>query len=403
MLKNLKPFVKPNSPARYVSESGGNMGMMFAFVFVMLVGGLAVAIDLSSAFAAKQRLQNTTDAVALLAARDGIEDKGELQEAAQAYFNQSYPNASGDRIEVLNISRNGDRVDVQTRNNIDTSFAQFFGRPNLDVSVSSSTIFAKQSLDVALVLDTTGSMFGAKLANLKISATRLMDTFESFDNEDLRVSIVPFSQYVNVGVNQSGQPWLRNNGTVGGNMCMASRPKPFNTRVEFGARRIPSAVGPQVICGTALRPLTNNFTALKNTINSLTASGWTYAPTGLMWGWRTLDARAPFTEASTSGVGQKVLVLMTDGANTRAFSGGLHNSPSQAQADNTTTEICNRIKDSDITVYTIAFEVPDAATRNLVRSCATSPANFFNAQNSAQLDDAFSSISATLNELRITS
>lgn len=403
MLKLLKPFIKPNMTRRYAAETDGNMGMMFAFVFVMLVGGLTIAIDLSSAYSARQRLQNTTDAIALLAAREGIDDQGQLQAAAQAYFNQSYPGVSGERIEVLNITRNGDRVNVETRNNIDTSFAQFFGRPNLDVSVKSSTIFAQQSLDVALVLDTTGSMRGAKLANLKVSATRLMDTFESFNNDDLRVSIVPFSQYVNAGVNQRGQSWLRDNGTAQGNLCMASRPAPLNTQVELGARRIPSAVGPNVACGTALRPLTSDFRALKRTISSLTASGFTYAPAGLMWGWRTLDARAPFTEAAASGRGQKVLVLMTDGANTRAFSGGLHNSPNRAQADRTTADICSRVKNSDITVYTIAFEVPDAGTRNLLRDCATSTANFFDARNASQLDDAFANISSTLNDLRITS
>jgi len=408
MLKLLKPFVKSNKAKHYASETSGNIGMMFGFMIVVLIGGLAIAIDLSSAFAAKQRLQNTTDAIALLAARDGIEDQSELQAAAQAYFDQAYPNESGERIEVLNISRNGDRVDVQTRNNIDTYFSQFFGRSDLDVSVRSSTVFAQQSLDVALVLDTTGSMRGTKLASLKTSATRLMDTFESFNNDDLRVSIVPFAQYVNVGTNQRNEAWVRGRSNNRNALCMGSRSGTLNTEAAFNGNAMP--VIPNAICGAAVQPLTNDFGALKSTINSLVARGFTYAPSGLAWGWRTLDERAPFEEAATSGRGQKVLVLMTDGANTRSVganrfsnNGPFHEGANRVQADNVTSDLCESVKDSDITVYTIAFEVPDAGTRNLLRDCATSSANFFNATNASELDDAFSDIASTLNELRITS
>ena len=403
MLNFLNTLTKSNPVKRFSANEGGNVAMMFAFTSLVIFGGLAVAIDASQAFAAKQRLQNTTDAIALMAARDGIEDTGELQAVAQAYFDQAYPNAgeSGSRIEVLSISRDGDRVDIDTRNNIDTSFGQFFGFKDLDVSVQSSSVFAQQSLDVALVLDTTGSMRGAKLAGLQASAGRLMDTFESFNNEKLRVSIVPFAQYVNVGEDQSNQGWLDTNGQNGEDLCVGSRTGGLNQVVEAGGTQIP--VIPRARCGEAIQPLTNNYRALKTTIANLEASGFTYAPAGLMWGWRTLEPSAPFTEAQSSINGEKVLVLMTDGANTRSVNGQTHEGRSRANADNTTREICNRVKGSDITVYTIAYEVTDAATRNLLENCASNPENYFNAQNAGDLDEAFTDISATLNELRITS
>jgi len=400
-MKLLKPFVKPNAAKQLYSDTRGNVAMMFAILAFVIIGGLAVAIDLSNAYAARARLQNTTDAVALLASRDGIEDQAELQAAAQAYFDQAYPNASGERIEVISISRDGDRVDVETRNNIDTFFAQIFGRDDLDVSVRSSSIFAQQALDVALVLDTTGSMRGAKIASLRSSATNLMNTLESFDNEKLRVSVVPFANYVNIGGNQRGQAWLDTNGVTGNSVCAGSRIAPLNTVVEAGGTRIPAIRN--VTCGAPIQPLTNNFRALRRSISGLNASGFTYAPAGLMWGWRTLDARAPFTEAVSSGRGQKVLVFMTDGANTRSINGETHEGRDLVDADNTTAAICERVKGSDITVYTIAFEVPDVETQNLLRNCASGASNFFNAQNASQLDAAFSNISSTLNELRITS
>ncbi len=401
----LKPFIKPNFvqqlTRKFCADTGGNIAIMFAVLLFVIVGGLAMAIDLSNGYAAKQRLQNTSDAVALFAARDGIEDQSELQAVAQAYFDEVYPNATGERIEILNISRDGDRVDIQTRNNIDTFFSSIFGRDSLDVSVRSSTTFAQQSLDVSLVLDTTGSMRGAKLASLKTSATRLMDTFEGFDNEKLRVSIVPFGQYVNVGANQRNQAWVQGRSNNRNRLCMGSRAQPLNTEAEFGSDPIPVIGNAQ--CGTAIQPLTNDFRALKRTINDLDARGFTYAPSGLVWGWRTLDAKAPFTEAASSARGKKVLVLMTDGANTRSVDGDSHEGRNRGAADEATRDLCARVKGSDITVYTIAYEVTDAATRDLLRNCATSQDNFFNAQNARDLDAAFTNISSTLNELRITS
>ncbi|MEP1230081.1 MAG: TadE/TadG family type IV pilus assembly protein [Litorimonas sp.] len=402
MMKFLKPFVKPRTTKQFYKDTCGNVGMMFAVTAFALIGGLAVAIDIANGFSAQARLQNTTDALALLASRDGIEDQAELEAAAQAYFEQAYPNQSGDRIEVVSISRTGDRVDIETRNNIDTFFAPIFGNDDLNVRVKSSSIFSQQSLDIALVLDTTGSMQGAKIATLRNNATELMTTLEGFNNDKLRVSIVPFAQYVNVGANQRGQAWLDTNGVTGNTVCAGSRLAPLNTVVDAGSEPIPAT--PNATCPTAaIQPLTNDFNALRRTVRSFTASGFTYAPAGLMWGWRTLDARAPFTEASTSGNGQKVLVFMTDGANTRSVSGETHNGRNRDDADDVTAQVCNNIKDSDVTVYTIAFEVSDTTTQNLLRNCASGAGNFFNAQNATDLANAFSNISATLNELRITS
>jgi len=406
MIKFLKPFIKSNAAKRFSKDTSGNIAIMFGVLLFVLVGGLAVAIDLSNGYSAKQRLQDTTDAIALLAVRDGIEDPSELQAAAQAYFDQTYPNESGERIEVLSITRDGDRVDIEARNNIDAFFAPIFGINDLDVRVKSTSVFSPQSLDVALVLDTTGSMSrNGKLEALQTSATRLINTFQDFDNEKLRVSIVPFAQYVNVGGDNRNEGWIDRSGASGNELCVGSREGQLSTQVEAGNATFPT-ISDQA-CGfrtqpTEITPLTNDFRALKRTISDFEADGLTYAPAGLMWGWRTLDQRAPFTEAASSVNGVKVLVLMTDGANTRSASGQTHDGRSRRAADAATADICRRVKNSDIQVYTIAFEVDDSSTRNLLQNCASNPDNFFNAENASDLDEAFMNISATLNELRLT-
>jgi len=137
----------------------------------------------------------------------------------------------------------------------------------------------------------------------------------------------------------------------------------------------------------------------------MTADGNTYIPAGLMWGWRALDNRQPLTEAASLPAGDtdKVMVIMTDGENFKSKDGILHNrSDNGNDADKTTKRMCESIKNEDIKVYTIAYEVTDTPTQKLLRNCASSTGNFFNATNAQELNDAFQAIGNSLNELRIT-
>ena len=129
-----------HTAASFKKDTNGNVAMMFAVSLVVLVGFLSVAIDLSNGFFAKQRLQNTTDAVALLAAQDkSLDTPAKLQEAAQALYDATYNERAGLRIEIEEIIRDGDDVTVIARNNIDANFAQVFNISNLDVKAVSYT------------------------------------------------------------------------------------------------------------------------------------------------------------------------------------------------------------------------------------------------------------------------
>jgi len=83
------------------------------------------------------------------------------------------------------------------------------------------------------------------------------------------------------------------------------------------------------------------------------------------------------------------MIVMTDGENTRSKSGSFHNGQSQVNADRKAADICNNIKDDNITVYTIAYEVNDTQTENLLRGCASNPDNYFDATNAGDLMEAF--------------
>lgn len=406
-----------NTAARFKADEKGNFAIIGAVTVAVVIAGLAVAIDIANGQSAKQRLQDTTDAIALLAAKGQIETQADLDAAANEYLQSAYPGTEGINIRLEDIRRDGDLVTVVTSNKIPTYFASIFGTSGLDIGVSSQAVFADTQLEIAMVLDTTGSMRdpasgsnGSKLDSLKIAANGLVNQLEANNSRgNISMSVVPFAQYVNVGPNNVNANWVEvtpqpGQSVTSWNGCVGSRQGNLDERVDVSQNApVPATTGlPE--CPTALAPLSSNLNTTRTTIADLNAEGWTYLPAGLSWGHRALDSRAPFTQAvaASDTKTEKIMIVMTDGENTRSKSGSFHNGQSQVNADRKAADICNNIKDDNITVYTIAYEVNDTQTENLLRGCASNPDNYFDATNAGDLMEAFDVIAASLTQLRIT-
>ena len=438
-------------------DQRGSTAVVFALSAALMIGAAGVAIDMSRAMSEHGRLQAVADIASLQAARDLGGTDGDLRQGAEAVFDLHFP--SGSPAAVTRVVRNGDSVTVEAQSRVDTSLAGLLGLADVDVRVSSTSVYAVNDVDIALVLDTTGSMSGAKLDALKGAASELIDTLEDVDGDGIRLSVVPFAQHVNVGTSRRSAGWLdvpadrvtpagsscrmepevlgytncRDVTATGSNDgvpftytyeacdpqygeerevcrawpeyrqtwqgCVGSRDVPLDTRAAFGGSRIPGIMGR---CGTELQPLTADLESAEGTIQALRASGDTYMPSGLLWGWRTLDASAPLPN-TRSATSDRVLVLMTDGRNTRSKQGDRHSGWDQTDADRKTETLCNGIKGEDITVYTVAYGVSDGATRDLLRSCASSAGNFFSATDAADLSEAFRNIADAVTDLRVSS
>jgi len=403
-----------HTAASYRKETDGNVAVMFAICLFFIIGLLAVAVDLSNGFSAKQRLQDTTDAIALLAAKDkSLDTPAKLEEAAQALYDATYPGQDGVRIVIEDMQRNGDEVVIVSKNNIDTYFAGIFNTSNLDVGVRSTAVYKEKSLDIALVLDTTGSMGlsvdrrrgPSKLSGLKTAANGLIDTVEDMDNDNVRISVVPFSQYMNVGRVHSRASWVDLSQVPGNSWkgCVGSR---LNRGDETPTQRggtIPAF--PNNICASEILPLTSDMRTARSSINGLRAKGWTYIPSGIVWGWRTLEGELPLRVAAapTYTEHKKIMVVMTDGENTRSKSQLSHEGTDITDANNKTARLCESVKRDDIEVYTITYALDDDATKILMQNCASSPAQFFDAETSEELGQAFEQIGRSLETLRIAS
>lgn len=162
-------------------------------------------------------------------------------------------------------------------------------------------------------------------------------------------------------------------------------------------------------CPNEITPLTSDKARLASEIVGLNASGNTYLPAGLIWGWRTLSAELPYAEGVSDAIAvqdniSKHLILMTDGVNVTSKNVGeaKHTGWNPAEGNRITRELCTNIKDAGITVYTVAFQVGDAGTQALLRECATAPANAFDADNAQELAASFEKIAAKVAAIHLS-
>ena len=167
-------------------------------------------------------------------------------------------------------------------------------------------------------------------------------------------------------------------------------------------------------CLNPILPLNNDATTVSSTINNLVVNigsykPETYIPGGLVWGTNVLSPPAPFQEGvaydPANAQPRKVIVLMTDGANT------LYSNSSGAVAVANATQlaatyadqkrVCDYAKSKKIEIYTIGFGVTDATALASLKDCASDGAHYFDAKSSADLIGAFKTITGKLTHVRI--
>lgn len=388
----------------YVKDKSGNTAMMFVVALMGVVGCVGAAVDTNMAARNNMRMQNISDAAALAASRSGETALADLEKIAQAHVDahsgasSSLPNL---KTEVSLVP--GGEVQVRLTSQYQTKFMHLFGRKQLAINtLSAAPIASRAPVNIALVLDVTGSMKGDKIKTMRAATTALLTELEQ-SNAQIKVSVVPFAQYVNIGASSASADWIDTNTTAAAwNGCAGSRANPWHRRADHRNKPIPALTGKS--CGAPIVPLTGDLASVKTAIDGLSANGSTYIPSGIIWGWRTLTTAAPFarTASPSDATTQNVMIVMTDGANTRAKSGATHDGNSVSNANQTTRNLCQAAKTDGVDIYTIAYEINDAPTKALMRGCANQSSMYFDAANSAGLYAAFKNIAAGLLQVRLT-
>lgn len=213
---------------RFRRSRDGGVALVFALSMPALTMMAVCGLDVHRAQSVRQSLQDALDAATLAAARSGeMTDEGVRRvgmHALRANMAQFPYVAIDETISRTNFDLNADgSVESQARADVDTLAAGAFLGGQLEVGATSLVHRSNGRVEVALVIDNTGSMnSGGKLRAAQDAANDLVDRLEaaadrSSEPDAVRISLVPFSMTVRVDdgfssrANQSGasaMPWL---------------------------------------------------------------------------------------------------------------------------------------------------------------------------------------------------
>jgi Flp pilus assembly protein TadG len=515
--------------ARYCQDQQGTVAVFFAISLAVLAPLTLGVLDISSTSSQRAQLQDALDAATLSAARSDAATSAEVDTVGDTSLSANLNLQSDASLVASNFAISGETV-VGYAEVSPAAIASGLW-PHETLKAHTTVVRANDRLEIALVLDNTGSMAGVKLATLKTASKNLIAKLEdaaarSNEVNPLKIALVPFSMTVRVQgntpttaydpVSHSGQEfpnWLDPEGKAhvaagagndifdvqtdrfamlkqmanqpwGG--CIEARRAPYDIQEtepsaanpqsmfvpffwpdepdasagfigypnnylsdatnspSWKAREINSAKyvvapisGNQSGSGYAYGPnggcnlqpvvrLTNNTGAIKTAIDHMVAVGDTNIPLGMMWGWHALTPNAPFADGSSYTTPQlrKVIILMTDGANTMGNPGsvseqnqsyysalgyiwqgilGITNGTSANRTsamDARLTALCSNIKAKDIVIYAVRVEVTSGASA-VLQNCASSPDKFYDVQDVSQLGVAFDAIAGSIDSLRI--
>ena len=341
---------------------------MFLFLSIMLIIGLAV--DTMRAETQRVRLQQTLDS-AVLAAAD-LDQTLDAQDVVNDYFAKAGLDEFLAKVTV-DQALNYKRVEAESLAYVETKFLHLLGMDTLPAPSTGGAEERVSDIEISLVVDVSGSMWSnSRLTNLKTAAKQFFDLVgkDPADDEGITaVSIIPYNATVNVGEDFIERfnvtKWHDES------HCVRFRDNDF-TSVAISPTEELERVANFVDGGYnynqprwyhyhceddanhEILAFETDIDNMKDHIDGLSADGWTGIDNGMKWAAALLDpAVRPvlngmiddderddairdwptdyFTENS-----MKVIVLMTDGANTNQYDiKDKYKAPSLANDSNT--------------------------------------------------------------------
>lgn len=452
-------------------DERGGVAVIFAVTLIPMLLAIGLAVDTARAYAVKSRLQQALDAAAL-AVGSSTGTAAEMQALAQKFFDANFRADGLATASSIQVTVNGDTIVADGAATVDSTLMALGGFGAIRVVEHSEVVRAIRGLELAMVLDNTGSMTSNdNIGALREAARELTGIL--FGNQTLhptlRIALVPYSASVNPGrVAESlisGSTAVDPARALGWKGCVVERAganavadTPAATRTWTPYKWLPSVdndynasspstvradpsygnggTGPNLGCPTAITPLTNDKAVIDAAIDAMRAwsRGGTFSDIGMAWGLRVLSPEPPFTEGLPWGTAKwdKAAILMTDGEN-QFFKLSGRSGPNEANpavnsdytgygrldelgrigTTNLSTarnvinarmaDVCRAMKAKGIVIYTITFTsgISDA-TRELYRTCASTPQKYFDSPTQTELRASFRAIATELSQLRLS-
>ncbi len=203
--RSLRDFV-----GRLAGETRGNVALLFGLSLPVLILMTVGGVDIHRASTVRVNLQDALDAAALAAARSPYTQNADIQRVGMAALRanlKAYPNITLREADTTFVLQDevviaDSKVDVRTL--VANIFLPPYGKfmdDYLPVGAHSEVDRSSRNIEVALVLDVTGSMAGTALSNLKTAAKDLVDLVVQPVQTPYysKIALVPYSMGVNPG------------------------------------------------------------------------------------------------------------------------------------------------------------------------------------------------------------
>jgi Flp pilus assembly protein TadG len=186
--------------------AGGNRGgvaVWGAIMFVPLLGFIGLGVDGARGYMVKARLSQALDSAGLAAGKQ-FTNEAKAIEVANTVFKANFPAGYMDAALTgpeITFNAEAQTVQVAASAVLSTYFVHLVGVNTLTVGASAEVMRQGINLEIALVLDVTGSMSGQRIVDLKDAAKDLVDIVVYADQSQYysKVAVVPYSNAVNPG------------------------------------------------------------------------------------------------------------------------------------------------------------------------------------------------------------
>ncbi|RWM22077.1 MAG: VWA domain-containing protein [Mesorhizobium sp.] len=439
----------------FAGDRSGNLAVLFGMVASVLALGAGFAVNVSQLYNAKSSLQGVVDAAVTSTARDlttGVIKEADANRSVQAFLdaNSRAGILQADRIvlDKLTVDRTAKTVQADVHVDVGLYFPLFSMGDMKRVAASTTALYSDKTIEVAMMLDVTGSMAGQKIKDLKTAAANAVDSF--LNGQDpakprVRVSLVPYANSVNAGALAASSVYVETltsqrkqapgNGAV---QYVSGLMRPDNCATERKGTYQYSDAGPNIsmvnrdyllstfalqtgtaACPTAaLKPLTADAAALKNVIKNFVASGGTAGHIGVQWTWYMLSenwgsvmkASQRPAKADPKKVA-KVAILMTDGEfNLSYFDASIvddvYKDAGKEPPRTAAKKLCAAMRDKGIEIFTIGFDLNETNAKATLQDCASPDTakikHFYQAANGIELNQAFQDIARNIESLALT-
>ena len=202
--------------SRFPRDERANVAPIFAIAVIPILGLTGTAVDYSNANAARTAMQAALDTTALILSKEanGL-TQTQLNDKATQYFDANITNTEVKNrtvTPVFSTPQAGNFVlNISVTANTDLRFMSIFGQTSLPISSSTEVRWGIKKLELAMVLDNTGSMAqSSKMTNLKTASHNLLTTLKNAAKKagDVKVSIIPFDVTVKPGNSYKDQFWI---------------------------------------------------------------------------------------------------------------------------------------------------------------------------------------------------